>query len=120
MFCGSRRQDFEGSRDILLLMSTVHWPVVMVHLREYTKVGQWRGLGCHWVRRIGTRAPNLDNRFVAGIDNQRIGWGAAFRGEVCFVSAPSENHCISPVVIGEPGEGPRSERGPCVICSSWF
>lgn len=87
--------------DIPVVLITVTWTVVIVHLRGGIQSGLL------WVNRTVTGAPDLDNSFPAGRDNRHIGWGGLF-GDA--VSALSVSRRISTGVIGEPEEEPEQER----------
>lgn len=64
VFCGGKVLEIRGSCDISVVLVTMFWSVVLVHIRWRT-----RGLVCLRFTWPGTESSDPDSSFLAGIEN---------------------------------------------------
>lgn len=81
-------------------------PVVKVHLRIGTQAVSGVIYFVFWLKGIDLKGSPL-----AGINEQYIGWSAAFSDKVCPAFPLSAGRCNGAIVIGESGEKPEREGG---------
>lgn len=95
------------------------WPVLIVHLKGGTRGDHWRGTGLFWVKRTGTRSPDVESIFQARVSTvHMMGW--SFWREVCVSHAFSVSRWSVNEVIDEPREESETEREQRGSCSIWL